>query len=248
MDFYSDLAPWYHHIFQDWRSSIGRQGGQLAAIIQEEWGDRVRRILDAAAGIGTQSLALAERGFAVTASDLSAVAVARLRQEAAFRDLEIATALADLRRLSAVHGPHDLVVVADNSLPHLLDDAEISAALAECHACTEPGGGCLITIRDYPEEPGEGVEMRPHGSRVIDGVRHHVFQIWEWDGPCYDLSLVFLTDTGRTVEQARVHRTRYYAVAAARVMAMMEAAGYRSVKRLDGVFYQPVLVGTRPEE
>jgi hypothetical protein len=40
-------------------------------------------------------------------------------------------------------------------------------------------------------------------------------------------------------------RTRYYAIGTDRLLALMERAGFTSVERLDGRFYQPVLVGNR---
>src|SRR5262249_18761379 len=71
-EFYDRMASLYHLIFQDWNASIERQAGQLTAIIHERWGPGCRTVLDVSCGIGTQALGLAQRGFAVTASDLSA--------------------------------------------------------------------------------------------------------------------------------------------------------------------------------
>ena len=81
-DFYDRLAPLYDLIFLDWDASMEQQAGQLAGIIRERWGTDVRTILDVACGIGTQSIGLARKGFAVTASDLSAGAVERAKVEA----------------------------------------------------------------------------------------------------------------------------------------------------------------------
>src|SRR3954454_7114115 len=70
-DFYDRLAPLYDLIFPDWDASMERQADQLAEIMQGRWGTGVRSVLDVACGIGTQSIGLARRGFAVTGSDLS---------------------------------------------------------------------------------------------------------------------------------------------------------------------------------
>ena len=43
----------------------------------------------------------------------------------------------------------------------------------------------------------------------------------------------------------RILRSRYYAVDTVHLLALMAEAGFQDVTRLDGVFYQPVLVGTR---
>jgi hypothetical protein len=40
-------------------------------------------------------------------------------------------------------------------------------------------------------------------------------------------------------------RSRYYAIAPDRIAALMAEAGFDRVERLDEMFFQPVLVGTR---
>jgi hypothetical protein len=43
--------------------------------------------------------------------------------------------------------------------------------------------------------------------------------------------------------KVHVGRSRYYVVSPKRVMTLMEEAGLRGIKRLDEVYYQPVLIG-----
>jgi len=55
---------------------------------------------------------------------------------------------------------------------------------------------------------------------------------------------VFATDSsGERV--ATTPETTYFAIPVERVLVLMRAAGFRSVHRVDGRFFQPVLVGTR---
>lgn len=243
--FYESLAPHYHLLFEDWDASMRRQGTELDTIIRAEWGSSVHTILDAAAGIGTQAIALASLGYEVTASDRSVAAVERCRREAARRGLRLPTAIADLRSLSTVHGRFDLVLACDNALPHLLSDAEISVAFTQCFRCTVPGGGCLISVRDYPEVPPVGTELHPHGVRDVGGARIVVYQVWTWDGPFYDLAVRIMEDTGASECPTRIFRSRYYAVPVSRLLTLMREAGFEDVRRIDGTYYQPVLVGTR---
>jgi len=247
MDFYDDLAPFYHLIFPDWSDSVRRQGEQLDRIVQSEWPGH-RSVLDVSCGIGTQALALAARGYAVRASDLSAKEVERARREAALREVVVDFQVADMRMAHQTHGTgHDLVMSCDNSLPHLLTDDDLLLALRQFFACLRPGGGCVVTVRDYDKEERGTNIVKHYGARVEGGKRYVPFQVWDFQGDHYDLSFFVVEEdlsTGRATTHAM--RSRYYAVSTDRLCKLLREAGFENVKRLDGMFYQPVLVGTRP--
>jgi hypothetical protein len=71
-DFYDELAPLYHLIFEDWDVSIERQGSDLAAIIRAEWPGH-RTVLDVSCGIGTQARAMRSRLYAIGTGKLLAL-------------------------------------------------------------------------------------------------------------------------------------------------------------------------------
>jgi SAM-dependent methyltransferase len=254
MDFYDALTPLYHLIYPNWEDSIQRQGEQLDQIIQTEWPGH-NTVLDVSCGIGTQTLALAQRDYAVTASDLSPKEIERARYEAQNRGTRIDFKVADMRAAHDVHGTgFDLVISGDNSVPHLLTDADLLLAFQQFLACLRPGGGCLISVRDYDQEARGSNIVKPYGARVQNGKRHVLFQIWDFDqgeehgyGDHYDLSFYVIEDDLST-GQAHTHvmRSRYYAISTTRLCELMREAGFESVHRLDGVFFQPVLVGTKP--
>jgi SAM-dependent methyltransferase len=246
-DFYDGLAPYYHLIFQDWEASIARQADALDSIIRDEWGGRVRSVLDASCGIGTQTFALHSRGYAVTASDLSQGAIDRATEEARARGASIDFSVADMRRLSATHTSRfDLIVSCDNSVPHLQTDQDLLTAFGEFHKCAGPGGGCLISVRDYAAEELTGPRVKPYGVRYDSDATYMVLQLWEFDDPAhYTVSMYFIRDGGDGCE-TRVFRTRYYAITTDALMELMRASGFVDVRRIDGRFYQPVLLGTRP--
>src|SRR5262245_35679225 len=70
-DFYDRLAPYYHLLYPNWEASSARQSRGLSEVLNEFDVEPGRAILDAACGIGTQALGLAQLGYNVTASDLS---------------------------------------------------------------------------------------------------------------------------------------------------------------------------------
>ena len=74
-----------------------------------------------------------------------------------------------------------------------------------------------------------------------------IFQVWDFAGEIYDLAMYFVVDDGGGQPETYVMRSKYYAVGTDRLMELMRRAGFASVERLDGKFYQPVLVGNREE-
>jgi hypothetical protein len=68
--------------------------------------------------------------------------------------------------MRAAHDHHgrefDVVIACNNAIPHLLSDDEILLAFRQMRDCTRPGGGCLVTVRDYDrEERGTGL-VKPY--------------------------------------------------------------------------------------
>jgi SAM-dependent methyltransferase len=245
-DFYDRLAPFYHLIYQDWEASITKQASDLDSIIKEYWGGSVKSILDVACGIGTQSLGLASLGYAVTASDLSTGEIARARKEAEMRKLPIDFSVADMREAYSHHRRQfDLVIACDNAVPHLLTDDDLSEAFQQFYQCLSPGGGCLISVRDYEKEERAGVLVKPYGLRAEGNTKYLVFQVWEFHGLTYDLSMYFVEDKGDTECDTLVMRTKYYAVETAKLVELISQAGFKDVQRLDGRFFQPVIIGKR---
>jgi SAM-dependent methyltransferase len=246
-DFYSALAPVFHLVYPDWEAAIQRQASDLDAVIREQWGNASRKLLDVACGVGTQTLGLAKLGYSVTASDISESAVERARREAEQRGLPIDFSVADMREVSRQHlQPFDVVIACDNSVPHLLSDAEILAAFKEFFRCVRPGGGCIVSVRDYEQEDLSKQQVRPFALRESDGARWIVGQVWDPRPPLYDLTMYFVEDRGEADCRARAMRSTYYAIGTTKLVELMRAAGFSNARRLDAHYFQPLIIGTRP--
>lgn len=250
--FYNDIATHYDLIYEDWESSMSRQGVAIDQLIRRELGSehqpRDITVVDASAGIGTQALPLALKGYRVTARDISPAAIARLQREAAQRGLDIPSNVADMRALrSSVSEPFHVVLSFDNSLPHLLTDADLLAAFREFLSVLRPGGILLCSVRDYERIDRAETSTHPYGTRSRGGVEYRLRQDWTWrDTAHYDATMVI--EEKRADDWREVVRTTmtYYAVSIARLMELMSEAGFVAVQRDDGALYQPALVGHRP--
>jgi SAM-dependent methyltransferase len=246
--FYDDLAPYYHLMYQDWEGTVERQGLALAGLMKDLGilpGDDV---LDATCGIGTQTLGLLKQGYRVAASDLSAGAVERLKGDIARRGLNARVTVDDIRTLShVVPGSMAAIIACDNSIPHLLADAEILQAFQACIRCLRPGGAAILSVRDYAAIERKNPDLRPFGLRIDDqGNRFLSVQVWEWDGDQYDLRIYLTAELPSGDCETRVFVSRYYAISIARLMELMQEAGFTEVRRRDDVLFQPVLTGRAP--
>ena len=247
--FYDQLVDDYHLIFADWDTAIARQ----ARVIQRMLNDNALsegRVLDASCGIGTQAIGLAQAGFDVTASDISAASVARCAREASVRGLALHTAVADLRFLDRdISGRFDAVVSFDNALPHLLDERELAAAAGALLRVLLPGGLLLASIRDYDAV----LQQRPSGDpprrfETEDGERI-VFQVWDWQDEVRYTVRHFLLQSSSNGWAVTERRTAYRALPRAELTTALRRAGFVSVDwRLpeQGGFYQPVVVARAP--
>ncbi|MGW7312064.1 class I SAM-dependent methyltransferase [Streptomyces sp. NPDC054865] len=245
--FYDELADDYHLIYSDWDASIRRQGAALDALIGL---DRAA-VLDCSCGIGTQAIGLALRGHHVTGTDVSPRAAARAAREAARRNLNLRTAAADMRRLPFPDSRFDAVVCADNSLPHLLTEQDVRAALTEMRRVLRPDGRLLISTRPYDDLLREHpVSTPPRVHRITDrdesGERAVTFQLWHWhdDGEHYDLEHFQLLPAGGEW-RVQVRRTTYWALGRDRLAGLAAEAGFADIgwrMPQETGFFQPLLL------
>jgi len=244
--FYAGLAPLYHLIYPDWDESVERQAFMLDSVIRETWEEDVSSVLDVSCGIGTQALGLAKIGYQVTASDLSPEEIERAKREAQTRDLSISFSVADMREAYDHHSQQfDLVISCDNAVPHLLTDEDILTAFQQMYKCTRPGGGCIISIRDYENENLSEPQVKSHGIREEEGVRWVIFQVWEPKGETYDLTIYFVEDRGGPECRTHALRSTYNTIGVSKLMEIISQAGFEDVNRVDERFFQPLIIGRR---
>lgn len=246
-DFYDALAPHYHLLYPDWAQAVDGQGQALAALLTELGVPPGAAVLDAAAGIGTQTLGLAQRGYVLTAADLSPGAVQRLQRELTARGLTGQAFVDDLRQLAhAPDGAFDAVLACDNALPHLLSDADLRRALGQVWRSLRPGGVAVFSVRDYARIERVSPDVRPYGFRREGDSCFLAVQVWEWHGDQYDLRLYLTTEAADGRAHTDVQVTRYWAVTVDHLLALMRDTGFSPCERRDGVLFQPVLWGRKP--
>lgn len=110
----------------------------------------VRTVLDVAAGTGYHSVMLAEAGFEVTTTDVSARMLRRAEQNGLAHGHTLRTVQADWRKLDQrIEERFDAIVCLGSSFPHLFTEADRVVALRQFHAHLRPGGLLMIDHRNF---------------------------------------------------------------------------------------------------
>ncbi len=248
-EFYRQLAPDYHFIFKDWEASVRRQGDLLDRMIRAELGS-ADSVLDCACGIGTQAIGLALHDYHVRATDLSPAAVRRARTEAKNFGVKIFFGESDFRDLARqVAGTFDVVLACDNSIAHLLSDADLTLAAASMREKLNPGGLLILSIRDYDQLVQEQPRTTPPNILDTPDGRRISFQVWDWaeDGRSYTLSHFILKQSDDRWT-TRVSSTSLRALLRPELDAVLERTGFERVTwhmPEESGYYQPLVTAHR---
>jgi cyclopropane fatty-acyl-phospholipid synthase-like methyltransferase len=132
-------------------------------------------VLDEGTGPGTQAIALAERGFTVTASDVSVAAVAYAARRAKERGVEV-NLLQDDVLACRLTGPFDAIF--DRGCFHVLAPEQRAGYVETMHRLLAPSGWLFVKTFSH-HQPGEQGPHRfaPQDLRRIFGGTFAVVEI-----------------------------------------------------------------------
>jgi predicted TPR repeat methyltransferase len=147
------LAPIYSWMLGDLDAAFARSAAELDELRLPPAAAGIA--VDLGAGLGLHAVALANRGFAVTAIDSSEILLDELRARCGTLPIvAIQADLADFRDF--VKRPPAIIVCMGDTLTHLPGFAEVEKLLAGVAAALAPGGVFVATFRDYATKALEG--------------------------------------------------------------------------------------------
>ncbi|WNQ10804.1 methyltransferase domain-containing protein [Paenibacillus aurantius] len=250
--FYDDFAEDYHLIHGDWDSAIDRQSMILNNLIRVNLSDSRNgqiSLLDCSCGIGTQAIGLAKHGYVVTATDISPASIQRAIRESESRGIKIAFGVADFRTLiSDVPGEFDVVLSADNAIPHLQSDDDLNLAGQNMYSKVRQDGLLVVSIRDY-----DGLlQEKPRATKpnVFDNGKRIAFQVWDWadDSKTYTVNLFVVQEFNGNWE-TKHFSTTYRALKRDELSSILRSCGFIDVRwhmPEESGFYQPIVTARKP--
>jgi len=247
--FYDNLASRYDRLFLDWPSATREQAALLDGLFRAQGFDRSARVLDCACGIGTQAIGLAALSYPVTASDISAGALAEARRRAEQSGVELRLERADFRELSRVFSrPFDIAIAMDNALPHMLTPQALRAAVESIVGQLRTGGLFVASIRDYDALLADKPPYSPPYIHRTDRGQRVCFQTWAWREERYRLTQYIIEDEG-TLQVSRFD-CEYRATRRAELTELLLSCGCGEVEWKfpeETSFYQPIVLARRQD-
>lgn len=131
----------------------GRPNGRLVAEVAAL---KPARALDVGCGEGADAIWLAQRGWAVTAVDISSVAIARARQEAEMAGVSVEWVNGDVLEMSVPPGSFDLVSLQYPALPKAAGERAVRTLLDT----VRPAGVLLAVYHHLGDEHRDHMKSR----------------------------------------------------------------------------------------
>lgn len=144
----------YKELIDDWGRFIGKKGEQdrskfLVGILKQQG---CTKILDAALGIGKDTISLIKEGFIVTSNEKDKEFVRKARENASDESVKLKVTSQDWCDLSKFkQGSFDGVMLLGNSLTELPDKESQLKALAEFYRVLRYGGILILDERNHQD-------------------------------------------------------------------------------------------------
>ena len=161
------LSPIYRWMLGDFASALQRSRAELEGLGIGRAREGARG-LDLGAGLGLQTVPLAELGYRMTAIDTSRELLAELSAECP----GASTVVGDLLDVATLApDSYDVIVCMGDTLTHLPSRQDVERVLLALPSRLSPGGALALTFRDYASRIRESTDrfilVRADDGRIL---------------------------------------------------------------------------------
>lgn len=227
-EFYDRLAKFFD-VMTDWQSRLAVELPFVEAVFARH---NVQAVLDCACGTGGHALALAQRGYRVTGSDISAQMIARAEANAARAGVAIPFRVARFQDLYATFGAQfDAVLCLGNSLPHVLTDSAALESVLNLRVCLRAGGVLILHNLNYDKRWKEKPRWFAVNSGTLDNRETLVWRFADYDDAAglITFNLALFTKNENGAWSVDVQSTPQRPYRHAEIEMLLRRAGFREI-------------------
>lgn len=212
MTFYESLYPFYDKIFP-----LNKQAEAFINTIFKEG----ESILDIGAGTGNMAIALAEKGFNVTAVEPEEKMAQDILAKARTKEVSVHVHTYTMQQIDQLEGDFNGIVCVGNTLPHLQSLEEIEDFLEKCYRKLRGDGKLLIQTVNF-----EKFLANPDFSfPVIEKEDFKFERKYEQQG-----EKVQFTTTLTTADGAFMNSIPLYPVVTEKIVPLLEKIGFKNIE------------------
>jgi glycine/sarcosine N-methyltransferase len=222
MAFYENLADRYD-LMTRFDQRIKKDGDLLRTWVKRF---RLKSAIDVACGTGLHSILLAKAGVKTLGTDISGQMLNRAKHNAARNKIHVEFRQIAMERLGdSINQRFDALFCLGNSLPHILDMANLEMTIKSFAGCLVPGGVAIIQLLNY-----ERILTKKHRLVGIHRVGDTEF-IRYYDFFPKHVRFTILTVDSRNGSQTReIETTNLYPYTKSELEPRLLKSGFTSVK------------------
>ncbi len=162
MGFYEDFIEKYDSLIS-WKNRSKRESEFFKTLFSKY---KVKNVLDCACGTGQHVVMFNQMGFSAKGSDLSPAMIKKAKINANKYGVKATFKIVDFRNLSKTFNKKfDGIVCVGNSLPHLLNDKDLTKSLNEMYKLLNKNGILIMQQRNYDMLVGKKKRFFPMSIR-----------------------------------------------------------------------------------
>ncbi len=226
-EFYDRLAESFD-VMTDWQSRLAFEMPFLEKTLARH---NARSVLDCACGTGGHAIALAQRGYRVAASDISAAMIARARANAASAGAVMSFAVAGFQELrTTLRERFDAVLCLGNSLPHVLTDDAALDSLTNMHDCLREDGVLILHNLNYDKRWKEKPRWFAVNSGVLQGHETLIWRFADYGDELITFNIALFTKNAEGVWLVDVQSTPQRPYQKSEIDSLLLRAGFRNLQ------------------